>query len=129
MTQAPKPVDLYVGRKLAELRMANGLSQTDLGSKVNLSFQQVQKYEKGSNRISASRLYDFAAVFGVDVSFFFEGFQGVTNAKLTSSPTLAEFRLAYKIHRIGNIKTRRLVENLVDVLIENHGELGGVDAA
>ena len=53
-------VDLHVGKKLKQKRLERGISQDDLAGSVNLTFQQVQKYEKGVNRVSASRLYDFA---------------------------------------------------------------------
>ena len=67
------PVDLYVGQRLKQKRLEKGASQHDLANSVNITFQQVQKYEKGINRVSSSKLYDFAKFLGVDIRYFFEG--------------------------------------------------------
>ncbi|NBB52649.1 helix-turn-helix domain-containing protein [Rhizobium sp. CRIBSB] len=69
----PHPVDRHVGRRVCEKRISLGYNQSDLGRALGLTFQQVQKYEKGSNRISASKLWDIARFFKVDVAYFFEG--------------------------------------------------------
>jgi transcriptional regulator with XRE-family HTH domain len=74
------PVDLHVGRKLKQLRTLRKLSQTDVARKLNLSFQQIQKYEIGSNRIAASRLFELAQILEVETSFFFEGLAENENA-------------------------------------------------
>ncbi len=66
------PIDLHVGSRVRFRRMLLGMSQERLGEQLGLTFQQVQKYEKGTNRIGASRLYDLAKVLGVKVSFFYE---------------------------------------------------------
>lgn len=75
MAPAPPihPVDLHVGRLIRRLRRARGLSQTQLAQGLGLTFQQVQKYERGLNRISASKLYEAAGVLGVPMSALFEG--------------------------------------------------------
>lgn len=70
----PHPVDVHVGKQLRVQRVIMGLSQEALARAVGITFQQVQKYERGVNRLSASRLFDFARVLGVPVSFFFEGY-------------------------------------------------------
>ena len=70
--RSPLSVDTYVGNQLKARRMLLGINQTDLGKAVGITFQQVQKYEKGINRIGASRLYDLAQVLGVPVQFFYE---------------------------------------------------------
>jgi len=67
------PVDRHVGKRVVELRLSRGYNQSELGRALGLSFQQVQKYEKGSNRISSSKLWDISRFLGVDVSYFFEG--------------------------------------------------------
>jgi transcriptional regulator with XRE-family HTH domain len=66
------PIDIHVGSRVRFRRMLLGMSQEKLGEKLGLTFQQVQKYEKGINRIGASRLYDLAQVLGVPVQFFYE---------------------------------------------------------
>ncbi len=68
----PNPVDVHVGGRVRMRRILISLSQEKLGDQLGLTFQQVQKYEKGSNRISASRLWQMAQILGVPVSFFFD---------------------------------------------------------
>jgi transcriptional regulator with XRE-family HTH domain len=74
------PVDEHVGARVRLLRRERGLSQEALGTQVGLTFQQIQKYERGANRISASKLYDIAAALGVDLVTFFEGLPGAVGA-------------------------------------------------
>ncbi len=69
----PDPVDVEVGRRIRIQRMARGISQTELGEKIGVTFQQVQKYENGANRVGASRLTRIAKVLGVSVGTFFGG--------------------------------------------------------
>ncbi len=69
----PHPVDRHVGRRVCDKRIALGYNQSDLGRALGLTFQQIQKYEKGANRISASKLWDIARFFKVDIAYFFEG--------------------------------------------------------
>lgn len=71
----PSPVDVHVGARVRMRRMLIGMSQEKLGESLGLTFQQVQKYEKGSNRIGASRLYQIGSVLGVPIEFFFEGLE------------------------------------------------------
>lgn len=67
------PVDIYVGKRIRHRRWVNGMTQQQLAEGVGIKFQQIQKYETGANRVSASRLWDIANVLGVPVAFFFEG--------------------------------------------------------
>jgi transcriptional regulator with XRE-family HTH domain len=69
----PNPIDRHVGSRVRLRRMLIGMSQEKLGHALELTFQQVQKYEKGANRIGASRLQQIAKVLGVPVEFFFDG--------------------------------------------------------
>ena len=71
-TGKPHPVDIHVGARVRVRRKLLGMSQTTLGDALGMSFQQVQKYEKGTNRISSGRLYDLARVLEVPVNFFFD---------------------------------------------------------
>jgi transcriptional regulator with XRE-family HTH domain len=66
------PVDFHVGSRVRSLRIQMKMSQTDLADSLGITFQQIQKYEKGTNRISSSRLHQIAAVFGVAPTHFFE---------------------------------------------------------
>lgn len=69
----PDPIDQYVGSRIRARRVGLRMSQTKLGQTIDVTFQQVQKYENGTNRVSASNLYKVARALGVDVSFFYEG--------------------------------------------------------
>jgi transcriptional regulator with XRE-family HTH domain len=69
----PHEVDIHVGQKLKQARTLRRYSQTDVARHLKLSFQQVQKYEIGSNRIAASRLFELSKILGVTTSYFFEG--------------------------------------------------------
>ena len=69
----PRETDIHIGRRLREARLARGLSQGALGEKLGVTFQQVQKYESGANRIGGSRLWDISGILEVAVAYFFEG--------------------------------------------------------
>jgi transcriptional regulator with XRE-family HTH domain len=68
------PIDIYVGNRLKLMRLMSGIGREKLGESVELSGEQIRKYESGANRISASKLYQIGAFFGKNVSFFFEGY-------------------------------------------------------
>ena len=70
-TGIPNPVDIHVGKRLKQRRILLGLSQTQMADMLGISFQQIQKYEKGTNRISASRLVDLSNVLDVNITYFF----------------------------------------------------------
>ena len=125
------PVDTHVGSRLRQRRALLGMSQTDLGNAVGLTFQQVQKYERGFNRISSSRLFEFAKVLDVPVEHFFDGMAPSTSgakrkpgrpkaADKTAEPdlntkreTLELVRAYYKIRSKDlRSKTRELIEAL-----------------
>ena len=72
-SKRPNPIDVHVGTRLRLLRVKAKLSQQAIGKMLGLTFQQIQKYEKGTNRIGASRLQQIAAILQVPVAFFFEG--------------------------------------------------------
>ncbi len=71
-TGIPSPVDVHVGARLRVCRTLLGMSQTTLGDAIGLTSQQVQKYERGSNRISASRLFDMSLILDVPIEYFFD---------------------------------------------------------
>ena len=72
-TKAPNPVDKYVGSRVRMRRIMLGMSQEKLGEALGLTFQQIQKYEKGTNRVGASRIQQISEILQVPVSFLFEG--------------------------------------------------------
>ena len=90
----PNPIDLYVGSRVRMRRSLLGMSQERLASELGITFQQVQKYERGSNRIGASRLWDLAQVLGVSVDFFYQDIDVETvnksPRKIYANPILSE---------------------------------------
>lgn len=121
-------VDAHVGRRLRRRRTSLGISQEQLGAALGLTFQQVQKYEKGQNRIGAGRLYRIASILSVPVQYFFEGLENgsealaLTGAEIPDSEIQAfvaspEGRaLSAGFVRIGDQATRRRIIELVATL-------------
>jgi len=68
----PTPIDAHVGARIRARRGLLGMSQKDLGEKVALTFQQIQKYERGANRVGSGRLFEFSRILGVPISYFFD---------------------------------------------------------
>lgn len=83
----PDPIDIYVGQRLRLRRMLIGMSQEKLGDAVGLTFQQIQKYERGANRIGASRLFRMAQILGIPVNYFYSELPSHT---LAGTPGFAE---------------------------------------
>lgn len=79
------PVDVHVGKRIRHRRWMNGTTQQQLAEQVGIKFQQIQKYETGMNRVSASRLWDISNVLNVPVSFFFEGLDAQPAADTSGS--------------------------------------------
>ena len=96
----PNAVDIHVGHRLRQLRTLRGLSQEKLGEAIGLTFQQIQKYERGSNRIGASRLFDISKVLGVEIAYFFEEMPAqvasLSPRRLRQGNGLAEDSAAYE---------------------------------
>src|SRR5579871_1166769 len=88
----PNPIDVHVGARVRLRRTLLGMSQEKLGDAIGLTFQQVQKYERGANRIGASRLFDLSKVLDVPVSFFFEEMPSVSGHERHAAVTAAEAR-------------------------------------
>ena len=83
----PHRVDVHVGQRIRRRRWLVGKTQQDLAVEVGVKFQQVQKYETGANRVSASRLWEIAAALDVDVTHFFEGLDGAKDASSGKHPS------------------------------------------
>jgi transcriptional regulator with XRE-family HTH domain len=79
------PVDIHVGKRIRHRRWLIAMTQQQLAEKVGIKFQQIQKYETGANRVSASRLWDISEALGVSVSFFFEGLTEANEAEAAGS--------------------------------------------
>ena len=127
--KAPNPIDKHVGSRVRMRRMMLSMSQEKLGDALGLTFQQVQKYEKGTNRIGASRLQQIALILQVPVSFFFEGAPttpglGVPQGGMGEAPSpayVSDFlatsdglSLTKSFMRIKNSKLRRRIVDLVE---------------
>lgn len=87
-------INAKIGEKIRTLRHMNGMNQTDLGKKIGVTFQQIQKYEKGYNKIVASKLYDLACKMNVDINYFFDEINDSSNEvkeKLSLNEGQAEF--------------------------------------
>ena len=82
------PVDVHVGKRIRQRRWLTGMTQQQLANQVGIKFQQIQKYETGANRVSASRLWDIADALDVPVSFFFEGIEGEEGANEAASASV-----------------------------------------
>lgn len=116
----PHPVDYYVGRRLRSRRTMLGMSQENLGMAVGVTFQQIQKYERGLNRIGASRLYEFARILDVTVSYFFEDLANHTPTahalqELTPHMELAEAGGTFQYEKLGNKEILTLVRSYYDI--------------
>ncbi len=121
--KAPNPIDKHVGSRVRMRRMMLQMSQEKLGEALALTFQQVQKYEKGTNRIGASRLQQIAQVLQVPVSFFFEGAPGgsAPDGNAPSPSFVSDFlasadglALTRAFTRLKDPKLRRRIVELVE---------------
>ena len=120
----PNPIDLHVGARIRMRRKIMGVSQERLAEDLGLTFQQVQKYERGANRVSASKLYEIACSLQSAVSYFFEGLADPTDAGGMAENGSEQFvhdflmtseglELASVFPRIGRAKVRRRILDLV----------------
>jgi transcriptional regulator with XRE-family HTH domain len=125
---APKkqanPIDIQVGNRVRIRRMLIGMSQERLGDLLGLTFQQVQKYEKGVNRIGAGRLFEVSRILNVPVDFFYEGVAAQSGGgELENAPPVMEFvssgeglQLALAFMKIKDLKVRKRMLDLVKSL-------------
>jgi transcriptional regulator with XRE-family HTH domain len=126
--KTPRPVDMHVGSRVRMRRLMLGISQEELADALDLSFQQVQKYEKGANRIGASRLEHISRFLQVPVAFFFEGASGAsavaTSEEDTRSLALMDdfvsspegLRLVQSFTQIEDADVRRRIVDLVQAI-------------
>ena len=139
-SDSPDPVDIHVGARLRLRRNLLGMSQEQLGKATGLTFQQIQKYERGANRMGASRLHQLGRLLNVPVAYFFEdlsapqlqnaGFSNSEQAKLEGAPTndgeilhrRETLELIRAYYRITDPKQRRTVYNLIKSMAEDKAE-------
>jgi transcriptional regulator with XRE-family HTH domain len=131
----PNPIDIHVGSRIRLRRNMLGMSQEKLGENLGITFQQIQKYEKGTNRVGASRLQAIASILSVPVAFFFEDAPGRENgnasglAEDSSTNYVVDFlnspeglQLNRAFVRIADGKVRRKVVDLVKALAADENE-------
>jgi transcriptional regulator with XRE-family HTH domain len=125
MVKIPNPIDKHVGARVRMRRVLVGLSQEKLGDALGITFQQVQKYEKGTNRIGASRLQETSRILGVPVNFFFEGAQAETDmvagfAETETNGYVADFASSAEGSQLINaflkIKEPKLRKKIIDLI-------------
>ena len=132
---SPKPTDTYVGNKLRSLRQERGLSQTQVGEALGVTFQQIQKYERGANRISASKLHQLAQVLKVSPEHFFEGLEQKDNLiglpardyEKELSGNSEALALMNAFNRISNRTLRRSIISMVTELAGPEEDAGTTD--
>ncbi|MGC2812303.1 MAG: helix-turn-helix transcriptional regulator [Bradyrhizobium sp.] len=132
-TKAPNPVDKYVGSRVRMRRIMLGMSQEKLGEALGLTFQQVQKYEKGTNRVGASRIQQISEILQVPVSFLFEGGpsaaatsdgfgEGTSPAYVSDFLATSEgLALTRAFTRITDAKLRRSIVEMVEQIAAREG--------
>ncbi|KQV84273.1 helix-turn-helix transcriptional regulator [Rhizobium sp. Root1220] len=121
----PDPVDIIVGRNVRTLRAKRRISQLELGDALGLTFQQIQKYEKGTNRVSASKLHQIAVFLGVDISALFEG---ADTRQGSSRPGLSPeaYELAVHYDKLRSPAGKEAVKTILTLMIgETYAEAVG----
>jgi len=131
MIKTPDPIDIHVGQKVRARRKMLNLSQTQLGKELGVTFQQVQKYERGTNRIGSSRLFRMSMALDVSVAYFFEGAEtklpGYNDALSNVEDTydrLETKELVQAYYRIADPRIRKKVLGLVRLLASGVDEYG-----
>lgn len=126
MSRAPDPIDVHVASRLRMRRMMLGVSQEALAARIGVTFQQIQKYEKGQNRVGASRLYQLSEALGVPVGHFYEGLPtagvegGEIDAAVLAALTTPEgVQLHMTFARLGSAVIRRRIVELLVALVED----------
>lgn len=103
----PHPVDIHVGKRLRLRRSMLGMSQDHLGKEIGVTFQQIQKYERGINRVGSSRLYDFSRILGVPVGYFFDEIQ--TDSDNVAVGFAEDAGYDYESEKLNNKETMNLI--------------------
>jgi transcriptional regulator with XRE-family HTH domain len=108
----PDPVDIIVGQNVRTLRAKRRISQLELGEALGLTFQQIQKYEKGTNRVSASKLHQIAVFLGVDISALFEGADTMARPGLSAEA----YELAVTYDKLRSTAGKEAVKTIVTLM-------------
>ncbi|CCM74012.1 helix-turn-helix domain-containing protein [Rhizobium mesoamericanum] len=121
----PDPVDIIVGRNVRTLRAKRRISQLELGEALGLTFQQIQKYEKGTNRVSASKLHQISVFLGVDISELFEG-ANATDGSARQGLSPEAYELAIHYDKLRSTAGKEAVKTILSIMIgESYAEALG----
>lgn len=125
MQKSPTDIDRHIGKRIRTRRIAVDMSQEKLAEALNLTFQQVQKYEKGVNRVGASRLLHIAQILGVDLEYFFRGLPGGTGQVSSTDKAFEKViatsegvRLLEAFATVENLQIQRKIVDLVELVLE-----------
>ena len=111
----PNTIDVHVGSRVRLKRMMSGMSQEKLGETLGITFQQVQKYERGANRVGAGRLYEMAKALEVPVDFFFEDLPEGPSATTSPAAAVEEAHSHYEGDLMSQLETLALVRSYYDI--------------
>jgi len=134
----PHPVDRHVGLRIRMRRKELGISQEKLAEALGLTFQQVQKYERAANRVSASKLWEIARALNANVGYFYEGLQGAEDLDMGPAPNLNAhaflltpegIELASLFPKVGRSRVRRKIVELVRALADTDSEGEAAEAS
>ncbi len=116
------PIDILVGKRLRQIRRIRKISQADLEEKVSVTFQQVQKYEKAVNRISASKLWLLAEVLEINVTYFFEG---INRQSPENSPILSDtaYELGSLFDSLSDETVQKHMLHMLRAMVNSHGDI------
>ena len=127
MVRESHPVDYHLGARVRLARAERGISQTALGESIGVTFQQIKKYERGTNRISASKLLRIAKALDKDISFFFndveEGVVPRDHEEAASAPTRYDLKLMGLLSKIEDNNLKRRLYLLMEAIVMNKGEV------
>ncbi len=122
------PVDIHVGKRIKEIRTIRGLTQSNVADHLGISFQQLQKYETGANRVSASRMFELSKLLDITPSFFFEGLEG-QNYDSMPPMDMETARIASALSRIKNKKLKNRINTLISEIVRSTPSTNEADTA
>ncbi len=115
------PVDTHVGKKIRQARLVRGLTQSAVARQLGLSFQQLQKYETGYNRVSASKLFELSQLLGVSPSYFFEGLVSGEGEQEPGPAALMDDQTAKAVQALASIRDEKVKSHLRSMIHEIAG--------
>lgn len=114
----PHPVDTHVGKRIKEIRTVRGMTQSNVAEHLGISFQQLQKYETGANRVSASRMFELSKLLNITPAFFFEGLEG-QNYDTMPPMDIETARIASALSSIKNKKLKNRINTLISEIVRS----------